>query len=60
MIIIPKTDIAVVDFLGGDKTVMVANVLIVLRYLRLDVVKLLVQRTRLLGLTFRTVGFYVP
>ena len=60
MVIIPETNIAVIDFLGGDKTVMVANVLIVLGDLRLDVVKLLIQRAGFFGFAFCPVGFHVP
>ena len=55
-----ETCIAVIYFLGRNKTVMVADVLIVLRYLRLDVVKFLIQCACLFGLAFRTVGFYIP
>ena len=57
VIIILKTDIVVIDFLGGDKTVMIANVLILFCNLRLDVVKLLVQRTGFFGFAFCPLAF---
>ena len=60
VVIIPETDIAVIDFLSCDKTVMVANVLIVFGNLSLDVVKLLIESTGFFGFTFCPVGLDVP
>lgn len=40
-----KADIAVIDFLGCNKTVVVADVLVVPGDLRLDIVKLLIECT---------------
>ena len=55
-----EADIAVIDFLGCNKTVVVADVLVVPGDLRLDIVKLLIECTGLLGLAFGPVGFDVP
>ena len=60
MIVLTKTDVTVIDLLSRDKTVMVANILIVLGNLGLDIIKFLIESTGFFGFTFCPVGFDVP
>ena len=60
MTFLSEADIAVIDFLGRDKTVVVTNVLVGLGDLSFDIVKLLIECTGFFGFTFGPVGFDVP
>ena len=60
VIIVPETKIAVVDTFGCHQAVMVADILVMPCDLGLDIVKLLVQPSGLVGFPFRPLGLGIP
>ena len=60
VIIVPETKIAVVDTFSCHQAVMVADILVMPCDLGLDIVKLLVQPSGLVGFPFRPLGLGIP
>ena len=59
VIVFTKTNVTVIDFLGCNETIMVANILIVLGNLRLDIIKFLIKSRGFFGFTFCPVDFNI-